>query len=136
MCCELGNGFRNQLFGTKVKHKIRSAFTIYIFLKRWFNCFVIHIPLSKRTEVACSLSNSSCPDVHQQEISLPSFHPWHEVPTCPQTCHGLSQESPHPYLPRPSNHQQPRRRGQDRGASLETSLFPVKIWTRTAEVNE
>lgn len=119
-----------------MKDKIKSAFTIYIFLKRRFNCFVIHIPRSKKPEVMCSLSNSSYPDMPQQEVSLPSLHPWHEVPACPQTRHGPSQESlSHPCLPRLNNHQQPGRRGHDRGAGLETSLFPIKIWMCAAVAN-
>lgn len=94
----------------KVKHKIKSAFTIYVFLKRLFNCFVTRIPLSKRTEVMRSLSNFSYADVPQQRNLLLSLHPRHEVPTCPQSGHGLGQESlPRlPHLTRPHHHQRPR----------------------------
>lgn len=113
MCCELGNGFRNQLFGTKVKHKIKSAFTIYVLLKRRFNCFVTHIALSKRTAVPCSPSDSSCPGVPQREILLPSFTHgtrYQRAPDSPRAQPGV------PFSPpptRPGDHQHPETRSRD-----------------------
>lgn len=73
MCCELGNGFRNQLFGTKAKHKIKSAFTIHVSLKRCFNCFVTTFPPApvEKTQPEPSLH----PDL------LPPFQMWHHWPS-------------------------------------------------------
>lgn len=91
MCCELGNGFRDRLLGTKVKDKIKSAFTIYVFLKRQLNCFVTRVPLSKRIQVICSFSNSSCPDALRQDAPVPPSRPGAEA-----ACSARSRDSGHP----------------------------------------
>lgn len=78
MCCELGNGFRNQLFGTKAKHRIKPAFTIHVSLKRGFNCFVTTFPPApgEKTQPEPSLH----PDVPQQLDLLPPCQMWHHYP--------------------------------------------------------
>lgn len=71
MCCELGNGFRNQLFGTKAKHKIKSAFTIHVSLKRRFDCFATTFPPAPEQKT----HSPSCDPSDQQRVLLLPFPP-------------------------------------------------------------
>lgn len=80
MCCELGNGFRNTLFGTKAKRKIKSALTIPVSLKRRFNCFVTTLPPAPEQKIHSPSCDPSDPDVPQQQVLLPPFHLWHMAP--------------------------------------------------------
>lgn len=73
--------------------KLSLTVAIYVFLKRQFNCFVIHVPLHEGIKVICCLSNSFHHDRLKQmsapSSSSPSANHGHHATPChrvmPQT---------------------------------------------------